>query len=346
MPELILTVGNQLHQGWKKVSLFRSIEHAAHAFDISLTDRWGEGEARAIKAGESCTLKYGNELLITGYIDAVEPSHDANSHSVRVRGRSKPGDLVDCSISQHEYKSQDLLQIAKALASGFGINVSSETDIGDKFTSVRLASGQPIWEFLEQLARIRAVRFVSDINGDLVITTAGANRADTSLELGVNIKSAQAEIDHSQLYSAYLVKAQQGGGSLFLNAETAAFPEGEAKDKRVTRYRPLTIESETTTDKAGCQTRAEWARNTHFGRARSTIITVTGWQQKDGGRTWMPNELVPIDDDLLGIKGDRLIRSVTLLLDKNGTRTELAVVPKEAFELTPLPEPEETDVWG
>jgi len=344
MPELILNVGDQLHQGWKRVSILRSIEHAAHAFDITLTDRWGEGEPRAIKAGEACSLKYGNELLITGYIDAVEPSHDAKSHSVRVRGRSKPGDLIDCSIPQREYKQQDLLQIATALASAFGIKVTSETDIGAKFKSVRLAAGQPIWEFLEQLARIRAVRFVSDINGDLLITTAGSGRADIALELGVNIKSAQAEIDHSQLFSAYLVKAQEGG--LLLSAEGAAFPQGSAKDARVTRYRPLTIESETTTDKAGCQTRAEWARNTHFGRARSTIITVPGWLQKDGGRTWMPNELVPIDDELLGIKGDRLIRSVTMLLDENGTRTELAVVPKEAFDLTPLPDPAEADIWG
>ena len=345
MPELILTVGDQLHQGWKRVSVFRSIEHAAHAFDITLTDRWGDGEARAIKAGEACSLKYDNELLITGYIDAVEPSHDANSHSIRVRSRSKPGDLVDCSIPQREFKGQDLLQIAKALSKAFGINVSSNTDIGAKFTSVRLAAGQPIWEFLEQLARIRAVRFVSDINGDLVITTAGSTRADTSLELGVNIKSAQAEIDHSQLFSAYLVKAQQGG-SLSLSAETAAFPQGQATDERIKRYRPLTIESETTTDKAGCTVRAEWARNTHFGRARSTVITVSGWLQTDGGRTWMANELVHIDDPLLGIKGDRLIRSVNLLLDENGTRTELAVVPKEAFELTPLPDPEDADVWG
>ena len=344
MPELILTVGDQLHQGWKSVSVFRSLEHAAHAFDITLTDRWGEGEARAIKAGEACSLKYDNELLITGYIDAVEPSHDANSHSIRVRGRSKPGDLVDCSIPQREFKGQDLLQIAKALSKAFGINVSSNTDIGAKFTSVRLAAGQPIWEFLEQLARIRAVRLVSDINGDLLITTAGSGRADIALELGVNIKSAQAEIDHSQLFSAYLVKAQQGG--LLLSAEGAAFPQGSANDTRVTRYRPLTIESETTTDKAGCQTRAEWARNTHFGRARSTVITVSGWLQTDGGRTWMPNELVHIDDPLLGIKGDRLIRSVNLLLNENGTRTELAVVPKEAFELTPLPDPEDADVWG
>ena len=345
MPDLILSVGDQLHQGWTRVSILRSIEHAAHAFDISLTDRWGERESRAIKAGESCSLKYGNELLITGFIDAVEPSYDANSHSVRVRGRSKPGDLVDCSILQTEYKEQNLLQIATALADPFGIKVTADAEIGEPFKSVRLAAGQPIWEFLEQLARIRAVRLISDINGNLLITTAGTGRADTSLELGVNIESAQAELDLSQQFSEYWVKAQEGG-NLLLSAEAAAFPQGLAKDSRIGRYRPITIESETTTDTSGCQRRAEWARNTHFGRARSTIITVTGWQQVEGGRTWMPNELVHINDDWLGVKGDRLIRSANLLIDENGTRTQLAVVPKEAFELTELPEPEETEVWG
>ncbi|WP_241085110.1 phage baseplate assembly protein [Candidatus Vondammii sp. HM_W22] len=53
---------------------------------------------------------------------------------------------------------------------------------------------------------------------------------------------------------------------------------------------------------------------------------------------WLPNTLVPVIDSWLGVDADRLIVSVQFLLDGEGWRSELRLMPKEAFDLVP-PEP-------
>ena len=343
MPEITLTMDGKRHQGWESISITRSIERVASAFDLGLSHRWGKGAPPAIRAGMPCTVHIDNELLISGHCDGVSPSYDDTTHSIAVQGRSATADLVDCSLSGQEFKNLTLTQIASKLCQPFGITVLALVDVGAPFKVARLANGQPIFDFLEQLARIRAVRLVTDPKGRLVITTAGTAYADTALVFGDNIRAASGSNDTAQRFSQYTVTAQQDG--LNLNAEGQANVSGGAADTRMGRYRPITIETDTPADIGACTQRAEWERNTRFGRGQGVVYTVSGWQQTPGGRTWQPNELVQVVDPWQGINGERLITEVRSISDLQGEHSEITVLPRAAFVLIPLPEPEEEDLF-
>jgi prophage tail gpP-like protein len=352
VPDLQLLIDTQLYGGWKQLRVMRSLETVADSFELTLTDRWaGQSMPRPLKAGTPCELLLGSQTIVTGYVDEVLPEYDATQHTITVSGRSKAGDLVDCSIAGEsgkpmEWSGKTLLQITSELAQRFGIKVYADADVGAPFRKQRLEPGQPIFEFIEQLARIRALRIVSTSSGDLVITRAGASRAPTALVLGENIRRASGQFSSRERFSDYVVLGQQTGLTWAVDtAEASAHSRGTARDKHVTRYRPTVVIAEGTPDAADCQRRAEWQRNTAFGRGQGVVYTVTGWAHRDG--PWEPNRLVAVQDAWLGVDDDLLIVSVQLMLDEEGQRTELRVMPPEAFELVPLPEPTADDVgWS
>lgn len=344
MADIILLTGGKPHQGWKEVVVDRSMENGAWAFELLMTENWGGGNVRPIIAGQSCQVKLDNELLITGNIDSAAPEHDKKTHSIRVRGRSKTADLIDCSTTGKEFNNRSLAQIAHTLCAPFGITVLDTAQANRAFKKVRIAAGQTIYEFLEYLSRIRAVRLIPTPEGNLLITRTGTGFLPTAMKLGENIEAAKGRVDHTQTFSEYTVLAQQEG--LTFSAQASAHPKGVASDGRITRHRPTVVQSDSPMDISGCDIRARWMRNTQFGRGRSGTITVSGWQQTLGGGSWVPNNLVHVDDSEIGIVGKRLLVRSRMTLDKDGTRTENTVMPAEAFQLTELPEPESTEVFG
>jgi prophage tail gpP-like protein len=109
------------------------------------------------------------------------------------------------------------------------------------------------------------------------------------------------------------------------------------------RYRPQVIIADTPTDPAGCKSRAENEVRRRRGQGRGLTYTVNGWRHDTG--LWRPGDLVPVRDRWLGIDDIRLIESVQLVLDDNGERAELRVVPPSAWDLVAEPEKEEDSLW-
>ncbi len=344
--ELILNVDGQRHRGWKSVRVIESLDRVANSFELSLSDYWGANNAadrRTIVAGMPCQVFIDNTLIMSGYIDEVSPRYDAKQHSLEVVGRSKAGDLVDCSLEGQTFNDQTLLQIATALALPFGISVSlaSGVDIGEPISTARLEPGQTIYEFLEEWARIRAVRFVSDANGNLIITRAGASRAADRLALGENIRQAGGTLSTRDRYTLYTAIAQTDE---FDESDFNALVSGEVSDNwgRYNRHRPHTFLVEGAADIDDAKKRADWQRRTAYGRSQGLSYTLTGWRQ-DNGDLWPVNALVAVNDHWAGIDGERLIVEVARVFDSGGRRTELRVMPKEAYDLTPLPDPNTDD---
>ena len=76
MPEVRLVVGNQEWGGWKSYRITLGMQQLAGTFELQLTERWaGQADRREIPEGAPCSLHYDNELLITGYIDRVNPTY-------------------------------------------------------------------------------------------------------------------------------------------------------------------------------------------------------------------------------------------------------------------------------
>ncbi len=341
MVDVVLVVGGQRFSGWKEITLIRSMEKGEFEFDLVVSNRWKDSSTRGIKEGDAIKLYLGNELLVSGFVDARDPQYDAENHSLLITGRSVVGDLVDCSTTGKQFKNQTLLQIAEALCKPFGINVvvAEDVDVGAPFKERAIDEGQPIWEFLEQAARVRALRLMSTPEGNLLITQASEERAAESLELGRNIRRASAHFSLRSRYSHYIVLSNQERGES-LQASDIAHPRAEVIDTAVKRirYRPLVIVNDDPANLNDCRIRADWQRNTHYGRGNSIVYTVGGWQEIPGGKSWRPNTRVYVDDSYAEIKQDMQIVEVRLKLTKQGRYSELKVMPPEALALLPLPE--------
>lgn len=337
MPNLELVIDGQAWSGWKSIRVVRSIKQAANTFDLELTDRWsGQESIRPIRDDSKCQLLIDGELVISGYVFEVMPSYDAENHDLTVSGLSAAADLVDCSTKGQQFSGRTLLQIAAELAQPFGIAVSAETDIGGPFAKVALEAGQSIFDFLNELSRIRGVRVVSKADGSIAFIRTGTAVAPTALVYGQNIKAASGRFSSSERFSDYRVLGQTSGTDLF-HGDRAAHAEALVQDLNL-RYRPLCIVADGPAHSADCKTRSAAEMNRRAGEGQSISYTVQGWRHTAG--LWEPNVLVDVQDPKLNINGRLLISQVSFGIDESGgSITALEVAPPSAFDLSPQPEP-------
>jgi len=345
MSEIVLKTNGKIHAGWKSVVVRLSIESIADLFDLTITERWSDDNTRRpIQSDTPCEIWIDDTKVVTGNVDEVAPEYDANQHEINIIGRSKLGDLVDCAIEPKSWKNQPLDKLANIICEPFGIKVIVETDVGKPFKKASVNGGESPFEFLERLARIRAVRLMSDREGNLVITRAGTQRIKTALVLGENILRASGTFSSRDRFSDYTVLGQNAGTDNAFGA-SASENKGTSKDTKITRHRPMVSVVDGTVDSDDCKKRAQWERNTRYGRSRAVVYTVMGWRHAEG--LWLPNKMVPVKDEYLGIDEDRLITTVQFGIDESqGEVTEIQVMPKEAFELVELPEESDDGGWG
>jgi prophage tail gpP-like protein len=225
-----LLVGGELYSGWQSLRITRGVERATADFDLSVSERWplhpDEPSPWQIQPGDTCEIRLiddgtedggDGDTVLTGYVDAYRPSYDANSHAVRLSGRSKTCDFVDSSVmvpfgatGGGQFKGMTVAEIARLLAQPFGIEVVAEIE-GEPEPEVQVQQGETCFALVERLSRLQELLITDDALGRLVLTRAGSGHAATALRHGVNILSASANLDNSRRFSEYVVKAQRPG---------------------------------------------------------------------------------------------------------------------------------------
>ncbi len=136
--------------------------------------------------------------MLTGYIDNYLSEVGADRHAVRVTGRSKTEDIVDCTpdIKGGQFAGYKLDAIARAIASLFKIDVVVQTDVVEPFPDATIERHETGFAFLERLCRLRSVLATDDEQGRLVLTRAGNDRTHDALLQGPgsNVQWASAVI--------------------------------------------------------------------------------------------------------------------------------------------------------
>jgi prophage tail gpP-like protein len=342
--ELIITTNNQRYGGWKEFQITRSLEFAADEFDMTVTERWPGQTTRDIQAGELARVQLGNDLLVTGFIDRFDTEYDDKNHTISVYGRSLLGDLVDCSGKPQQFLNQTFAQIAKTICAPFGIQLMFETQssaANKPFTSVAISEGQSYWDFLEYLARIRALRLMSTPEGYLRVGGIGTETGE-ALVLGENVLRASGSRDQRNRFSEYTVFSTGEPDMLSNNDATpVATPQGRATDTAIKRYRPLGIISDVNESPLDGDSHARWQRNVYYGRSEQTQYTVQGFRQSNG-KLWVPGLRVPVRDSYQKLQATRIISEVRYICGQ-GKTTQITVQPLEAFELMELPEPKQQE---
>ncbi len=338
-PDVALFVNGQKYEGWTDASVKRSVKAIAGEFNLSVTDNWsGSGPVFFISIGDEAQVKIGDEVLVTGYVEEIQNSIDATSHTVSVSGRDKTGDLVDCSAiyKSGEIKNADLLKIAQLLTEPFGLTVQADTDVGAPFPSFVVKTGETVFESLERASRLRGVLLSSDGLGNVVITKLGKDKAQTSLIEGQNIKQASLILDVKERFSEYFVKAQMKGTDHVYGKHVSQV-KGDSSDPVVKRYRPLVVLAEQQANTAESVKRTQWEAAVRAANSSKVNVTVQGFEQNENGPLWHLNDLVYFESKTLSLKQEFLIADVEMKISSSSGRETIMTLQKpDAF----IPKPE------
>lgn len=338
MDEITLRVDGKKYGGWTAVSITRQLDAMAGTFNLTLTWKWPDAKSKPITEGSRCTVDIGPDRVITGYIDDWVPSYDAKTVSIAVAGRDKTADLVDCSVvhSSGQFVNQTLTGIANTVCKPFGIKVVVATNVGAAFPRIAIEQGETVHELLSRLALQRGVLLTSNAMGDLVITRASKEKCGTSLILGENILAARGRFSWRDRFDRYIVKGTgYGGGTTWddMPLSTVGGQKATITDKEINRYRPRIIVNEDVMTAAGASKRGQWERQRAIGVSNLSEITVSGWRIPETGKLWEPNKLVPVKDEIQGLDGEFLIKTVMYSEDDQGRLAVIGVVPPDALDI-------------
>ncbi|RQV20669.1 hypothetical protein DF039_12600 [Burkholderia cenocepacia] len=336
--------------GWLDVSVARGIERCPSSFDISYTEPYPSVGDILAQPGDWVQVMLGGDLVLTGFVDRYMPSYSGNQHTVRITGRSKCQDLVDCAafINGGQLLNMTVDKIAAALCAPYGISVSvaAGTDVGDPIEQVNVMVGETPYSVLELLCRYRALLLYDTPNGGLLLAAGGdakksgplaigARVASSGFTEGINVASASLMMAMDGRFSQYDA-AYQGldtlrdigdGGNIIAHTYDTTVPRF--------RYRAIISENVTGGKDIALQ-RANWEMAYRLGRSFQVRLVTDSWRDS-AGSLYEPNVLVDIDLPSLKLPKKRwVISDVTYKKGPQGTSAELTVMPPQAFYQEPI----------
>lgn len=338
MDDLTLITGTRKLSGWQGVRVTRGIERMPSDFDIEFTERFpGEAEAVVVKPGDACQVRIGDDLVVTGYVDRFMPSIDGQRHTLRVTGRSKCQDLVDCSAEwdSNQISSASVLSISQKLAAPYGITVSALDDVGPPIPQINLLWGETPYSVIERITRANALLAYDAPDGNLILARVGTGKHGSGFEQGKNVERATAMFGMDLRFSEYVVRM------LNMNPVGETGTAGDVlvtvDDKEVPRHRRRTIIAETGVVAAGlAERRGLWEAARRAGRSYCVQLTADSWRDGEG-MLWTPNRLVRIQLPSLKIPNVQwIVAEVTYRRDRTGTAADLVLMPPDAFAVAPV----------
>jgi prophage tail gpP-like protein len=344
-----LIVGGQSLGGWQSIRVTRSLDQVPGNFEIGLTERFpGQAAAVVVNPGDPCTLMLGSDVVIVGYIDRYNPSFSARSHQVRIFGRSKCEDLVDCSISPSALNGMtmtttSLQLLAQELASPYGITVSSLTGNnvpvaaigGGPLTFSAILTETP-YEIIERVARYAGVLAYDGPDGNLILANVGTSTMASGFQQGVNVEAADVSFSMDERFQEYLPVLMSF--NMFGSQGQGGVTYAPAFDKGVPRFRQLIVVSEQfAVSQQFVQQRIQWEAARRAGRSQAVRLVCDSWRDQ-AGTLWAPNAFAPINLPALKLtpKKPWIISEMTYHRDDDGTHAELVLMPKEAFTPEPV----------
>lgn len=338
--------------GWQEIRVSVGIERCPSDFEIAFTERYpGNSDEIIVHPGDECQVLLGGDLVLTGYVDRYMPSIESNSHTIRITGRSKCQDLVDCAAvwSGSQISGTNAYDVAKKLAEVYGISVSCDVKDLVPIPQCNVMLGETAFEVIDRLCRYSALLAYDGPDGNLILSRVGIERMAGGVTEGENMERGMMTHSMDQRFSEYQVFllscATYGdlgdGGNLKARVQDENMPR--------TRYRYMIAESGEGSAQDIAMRRAQWEANRRFGRGYMLRVTVDSWRDS-AGALWRQNKLVPVKVPTLmksitqtakpTEKGetisDWVISEVSYTRDGNGTHAELTIMPAIAFEPEPL----------
>jgi prophage tail gpP-like protein len=331
-----MLIDDTQYTGWTELSIKRSLTSLCGSFGFSMADVWGiNNQLIALRPGLSVRIYIGDEQVMSGWMDSVAPSLASSAHGIRVSGRDRTCDLVDCSAMNVPgiWRNRTLKQIVQDLIEPFAIELVDEVNDTTKFSTFKLNVGETVFEAASRAAAKRATLLITDANGRMVIANTSSQLADDGLKQGGNILAASASFNDSERYSRYIVRGQQATQGEGWGASTVTI-KGEGEDEAITRNRPIIIKADGAVTTKDAQNQARWNAHVRAGKAQDVRAMVRGFHQSSGA-LWALNRITNVDIPLLLVGNSMLITSVEFVKGNAGSVTNMELQLPNAFVAQP-----------
>jgi len=268
--------------------------------------------------GELVEIYLGGHLAITGMILTRQVAYDANNHAIELHGVGRTWKAVRASHIDKtgSFDKMNLQQIANKVLAPFGIRAVPVGTVNPRpFDRAQIQPGEPIWTFLENLARPRGVILGSDEKGNLLLIDNHANPTIGALVEGENILKCQSVFSIKETRSDHWVAAQKPATDG--DAGTGA-SEMRARAPGILQvYSPQLTPAEQpvkTMDELKERAAAEalWSNGTQI----DVTITVQGWFDPYG-RLWKVGDNVHVRSPMAIIDNKMVIEYATFTQDRN-----------------------------
>lgn len=335
--DVVLVVGGQEWRGWETVRVSVGIERTPPSFDLEVTETFTDASTIAVVPGDAVVVRFGTDAVITGYVDRYDASVSPTEHTVRISGRGRTQDLVDCAAILQGAQVGDCfsVQLVRTLCDLFGITVVSQAGVGKWVPMIGVNLGETAWEIIERVARWNGWLAYEDAHGDLVLAEGGTGRHASGFTLPGNAQAAQVIYSMDQRFSEYhaFLLAVDKWGEI---GRGNYFPV--VADNGVPRYRPMVVVSEQfDSGESIAQERALWEAKRRAGRSQAVTV-LADWWRDNAEVLWTPNMLADVFLPALKVTPTEpwTIAAVDYSLEPGGgTTASVMLMPPEAF----LPQP-------
>ena len=343
MPDnsIYISVDGKKFTGWTDVKISKSLETLTSSFELTATDKHlpDRNQDWLLRPQDECIISVGTEVLLTGYIDKLIPSVSKDSHTIKIIGRDKTSDIVDCSYteSKSSFSKVTMYTLIQKLVEPFGLTVKKDSSVSDteKF-QFTVNKNDSIFNNLNKKANDLGILLITNSSGEIVLTNSGDATIDDVLEYGDNVESATVTYDYTNRFSEYIVNAQslykQSKGNWGTNIKITATSE----DEGIKRYRPKLIKPNSPLSRTLAQKRANWEALIRSAKSQLINVTIPGFRTR-GGVLWDLNKLVDVLIPPLYINPTvaLLITAVEFSLSSSGTFTKMTLKRPDAYTSEP-----------
>jgi prophage tail gpP-like protein len=276
--------------------------------------------------GTPTDIYLGGVKVIKGYIETRQVAYDANRHGIELQGKSWTAPIARSSVNTTtgSFDGMSWKQVADKVTAPFGVQVIPVGSLNSiPFDKLQNQIGEPIWDFLERIARPRGIILGSDSFGNfLAIGDHSFPVINTQLIEGQNIKRCQCVFHKDEVYEEYKTTGQAAASND--NAFTKASEiEGHWGGSG---YKGSILITPAEQPVKSVQEMVDRAKNEalwHEGPTIEASITVQGWF-RDDSNLWWPGDNVFVYSPMCPLNMAMKIQNVTFTQDNNGgTETTL-----------------------
>jgi prophage tail gpP-like protein len=327
------------YAGWTQVEVERSLDRFAHSFDLGYTDRWSEAaEPWPIRPGATAQIKYGNHILITGWVEASTFSAQRDQWRLRAQGRSLTGDLVDCGalFKTGNWNNQLLRVIANDLVSPYGLAVELSIPDNEPIRKFTIEMGESVYDALERLVRNRGYLLTTHPDGNVGLVRL-LDFVGSVVDVPVaDAISRELSEDAQDVHSQYLLRSQSYGADEFgLDVTIRRTFDGQPVTGM--RHRPMVLFADSASSREELAKRAAWEQNVRYGRSVRVRYSLPGVLDPRG-LPWAPATQYFVNDPVLGVEERLLCVRANVHVDNGDLMTDIELTRPEAFSLLEWPD--------